>query len=389
MPDGSPRPIDTARAAMHAGEFDRALGLLESVIGAAPDLPEPHYLRGEVLFLQRRLDEALASHDSACQRGAGDQEARGRCMSGLVPGDFAWMTHMLRGNFERAWALSAAARNQRPARGGDLPRHQRQVWTGEPLAGKHVVVRCHQGLGDSLQFVRYVPLLKGVARSVTLAAPRSLHELFATMPSIDHVDDDHAAEGAADGTVQIELMELAQAFGTTLSNIPADVPYLSVEPGRTAAARLPSDGRLRIGVAWAAGGWKPERSIPLPLLASLRDDPRVALFSLQRGPAAEEWPGFAGSRALGALESDDIVATAATMHHLDLVISVDTMVAHLAGALGVRTWTLLHFAADWRWMLERNDSPWYPTMRLFRQPAPGDWRSVVRAVERTLPGDLD
>src|SRR4051812_35042911 len=185
MPDGSARLIDTARAAMQASEFDRALGLLGVVIGAAPDLPDAHYLRGEVLFLQRRLDEALASYEAACRRGAADKDVRGRCMSGLVPGDFAWMTHMLRGNFERAWALSAVARSERPARDPDLPRHQRQVWTGEPLAGKDVVVRCHQGLGDSLQFVRCVPLLKSVASSVTLAAPRSLHELFAAVPGID------------------------------------------------------------------------------------------------------------------------------------------------------------------------------------------------------------
>lgn len=295
-----------------------------------------------------------------------------------------WTTHMLRGEFERAWAIGDVARAQAPASTANKesapPR--RLVWRGTPLAGKRVLIRCYHGLGDTIHFARYVPLLRKIAASIVVAAPAALLPLLAYLPSIDRLES--GDPDADEFEVEIEVMELAYALRTTLASIPGRCPYLGVPPARVEqqSARLgPRDGRLRVGMAWGGGAWKSERSIPLALLEELCRLPNIALFSLQRGPMARQWSPFRGTNAaLGELTSNDMVETAAIMLNLDLVISVDTMVAHLAGALGVPVWTLLHHASDWRWLLDRDDSPWYPTMRLFRQPAPGDWPPVVEAV---------
>ncbi|MDQ6664419.1 MAG: ADP-heptose--LPS heptosyltransferase, partial [Acidobacteriota bacterium] len=171
--------------------------------------------------------------------------------------------------------------------------------------------------------------------------------------------------------VSIESMELPHAFRTTPGTIPSIVPYLHVETPRRAASEF------RVGLVWTAGAWRPERSVPVGEIATLAAIPDVSFCSLQRGPAMRQ------SRFPDA-GSDDILEAAQAIADLDLVISVDTMIPHLAGALGKPVWILLHYHSDWRWMLDRSDSPWYPTMRIFRQPAPGDWGSVIEQVKREL-----
>jgi hypothetical protein len=301
------------------------------------------------------------------------------------------MCHMLLGDYEAAWRISDGALLRRPPRAAMLarPRHRRSVWDGTPFDGRRVVVRCHHGLGDTLQFARYLPLLARVARAVTVVAPASLAPLLqAAAPQIAVKVDTGDCGAPETDHVEVEITELAYAFRTQSTDILAPVPYLSVDKSRVAALRrrLSQEQRLKIGLVWAAGAWKPERSLPLELLlASLADNPRIAVFSLQRGAAAGAWQALAPRHvAIGALCSDDVVATAATILALDLVVTVDTMVAHLAGALGVPVWTLLHHAADWRWMLARADSPWYPTMMLFRQSRAGDWDGVVSALGRAV-----
>jgi hypothetical protein len=284
---------------------------------------------------------------------------------------------MRRGAFEEAWTISDAVLR---ARVGvpcwHWPRHQQYLWDGTPLAGKRVLVRCYHGLGDTIQCIRYAPLIQDMAREVTVWAQPALLPLLRTMRGIDRLLPLHDGAPDVEYDVDVESMELPHIFRTTLATIPAEIPYLHIAP-----AALPRQGRIAVGLVWASGDWEHERrSIPWPLLAPLATVPGVTLYILQRGPALDHHQHGVGMLA-GA---DDVVEAARLMRALDLVISVDTMAAHLAGALGVPVWTLLDAAADWRWMDAREDSPWYPTMRLFRQQCPGVWEPVITRVMAEL-----
>jgi hypothetical protein len=196
------------------------------------------------------------------------------------------------------------------------------------------------------------------------------------MRGIDRLLPLHDGAPDVEYDVDVESMELPDIFRTTLATIPAEIQYLHMAP-----AALPRQGHIAVGLVWAAGDWEHgRRSMPWPLLAPLATVPGVALYILQRGPALEHYQHGVGILA----GTDDVVETARLIRALDLVISVDTMVAHLAGALGVPVWTLLDAAADWRWMDAREDSSWYPTMRLFRQERPGAWEPVVARVMAEL-----
>jgi hypothetical protein len=283
---------------------------------------------------------------------------------------------MRRGRFEAAWRVSDALM---AARGGTpqwhLPRHVQAVWKGEPVEGRRVLVRCYHGLGDTLHFIRFVPLLRRVAREVTVWVQPELIPLLRGTGGFGRLLPLHEGTPEAEYDVDVELMELPHLFRTTPETIPAEVPYLEVEP-----APRPDRARLAVGLVWRTGEWQPERSVPPELLRPLGDVGGVELHVLQRGAGLAERPA-----ELGVLSgSDDVLRAARVMRSLDLVISVDSMPAHLAGALGVPVWLLLRARADWRWMEEREDSPWYPTMRLFRQRREGEWGEVVDRVGREL-----
>jgi Glycosyltransferase family 9 (heptosyltransferase) len=245
-------------------------------------------------------------------------------------------------------------------------------------------VRCYHGLGDTIQFIRYVPLLKALAAAVTVWAQPPLLPLLGTMHGIDRLLPLHDGTPDVAYDADVEVMELPHVFRTTLATVPAEVPYLRVEP-----VPLPCRGRLAVGLAWRAGEWDARRSIPLALLAPLGKVPGIAWYILQRGPGLMGWRGGFGilPRASNLFEEARLIRA------LDLVISVDTMPAHLAGALGVPVWTLLPAEADWRWMDGRDDSPWYPTMRLFRQEEDGVWEPVIMraaaALKRLTTGKAD
>ncbi len=333
-----------------------------------------HTELGYRYFYERRIAQAVEQFRLAAERGE-DPEA-----AALE----RWLTMMTAGEFEEAWRESDRVLARRKRAGetcGHLPRHLRFVWDGTALAGRDVLVRCYHGLGDVIQFIRYVPELARVCRSVSVQCQAELLELVGTVPGIARLvaleDDDppHDAE--------IELMEVPHALRAAVADIPAHVPYL--KPG---GARVDGDGRFRVGLAWASGVWKPERSIPISSFSFLRDMPEVAVVGLQRGPATNELPGDAPEFIDTDWANTSVTDTAAAMANLDLIIAPDTMVAHLAGALGKPVWTLLHFHADWRWMADREDSPWYPTMRLFRQRVDGDWADVVGRVEAELKGKV-
>ena len=289
-----------------------------------------------------------------------------------------WLAHMRRGDFAAAWAesdwlLQHGGRRQDPR----LPRHEQAVWDGTPPHGRRVLVRCYHGLGDTIQFARFLPRLAALAAEVTTWAQPALLPLLATMPDAGRLLPLHDGVPAVDHEVDVEIMELAHLFRVTPATLPARVPYLHVAP---AAGVRRAAGALAVGVAWRAGGWDDRRSVPPALLAPLTRVPGVTLHVLQRGPGLDERPpGF------GVVSgADDPLAAARIVRALDLVVTVDSMPAHLAGALGVPVWTLLHADADWRWMDGGERSPWYPTMRLFRQERAGDWEPVVARVAGAL-----
>jgi hypothetical protein len=282
---------------------------------------------------------------------------------------------MRRGDFTSAWQIADRVLAERVTAGPcwHLPRHEQWVWDGRPLADQTVLVRCYHGLGDTLQFARFLPRLQTLARDVIVWAQPGLVPLLQTLACRRPLRVLPLHDGApeVDYDVDLEIMELGHALRVVPETLSADVPYFHVQP----EARL-SD-RLSVGVVARGGDWDQRRDVPGDLLASLVDRTRdTAWFSLQLGPPV---PGMRDARLQSVLQ------LAARVRALDLVITVDTMMAHLAGALGVPTWTLLPREADWRWMDEsRSDSPWYPTMRLFRQPRAGDWMSVIDAVGTRL-----
>jgi hypothetical protein len=283
---------------------------------------------------------------------------------------------MRRGDFQAAWEVSdAALRSFAGQPSSHLPRHFQQVWRGSPLIGKRVLVRCYHGLGDTIQFIRYAPLVKAIAAEVIVWAQPSLIPLLRTARGVDLLLPLHDGQPDLEYDVDVEIMELPHVFRTALWTIPAEIPYLHVDP-----LPLPPGEGLAVGIVWRAGDWNDRRSIPFSLLAPLAEISGITWYVHQHGAGlAEQDGGFGVMR-----EFSDVLEEARVMRSLDLLISVDTMPAHLAGALGVPVWNLLHSESDWRWMEGRDDSPWYPTMRLFRQERPGEWEPVIARVASAL-----
>jgi hypothetical protein len=292
-----------------------------------------------------------------------------------------WMSEMRRGNWEAAWRISDRVAQERrgleprdPVTGQWLPRHLQWVWNGTPLNGRRVLVRCYHGMGDTIQFARFIPAVKRCATHVTVWGQSQLLPLLETLEGIDTLLalDEGCCE--AQQEVDIEIMELPYALRATLQTLPNTTPYIHVDLNQFRRAASP-----RVGLVWQSGGWDGSRSVAPELMRELLRVPGIEFRILQRGPALASWPGGGQIPVLR-----DIREEAAELRALDLLICVDTLSAHLAGALGVPTWTLLPASADWRWMDDREDTPWYPTMRLFRQTRPGDWESVMARVGKEL-----
>lgn len=288
-----------------------------------------------------------------------------------------WLQYMRQGAFEKAWEFSDAVLQERRGKPcWHWPRHYQYIWDGTPLQGKRVLVRCYHGLGDTIQFIRYMPLLKAVAAEVIVWAQAPLIPLIETVEGVDRILPLHDGTPEVAYDVDVESMELPHIFRTTLQTIPATIPYLHVAP--KALPKKP--GQLAVGLVWQGGDWDESRSLLFEQLQPLAKVEGVQFFILQANAAAAGWDGTLGVPACGSSLYED----ACTIKGLDLLISVDTMTAHLAGALGTNVWNLLQADADWRWMEGRADSPWYPTMRLFRQSVPGDWNGVVEEVIKAL-----
>lgn len=320
----------------------------------------------------------------------------------LLNGDFA------EGWREYEWRL-ACADSQTPA----IPRPR---WNGEPLNGRTILLHTEQGLGDALHFARYIPLVAARGGQVVLCAPPALERLVSGLQGLSRFVRGGEAFSLAGIDVHAPLMSLPYIFESTATDLPAPVAYLAPDPALVMAWRRrletlerdaapinrPAAGGpvLRAGVVWAGSpthGNDRNRSLPLDAVLGLGNVPGVRLVSLQKGPAVAALAARAAggdpaaARVLNPSDGiTDFADTAAIAASLDLVVCVDTSVAHLAGAIGRPTWVLLPFAPDWRWMLHRHDNPWYPTLRLFRQTAPGDWGPVLAEAAtrlRTLIGN--
>jgi hypothetical protein len=301
-------------------------------------------------------------------------------MSADVDADAAdartWLRRMRAGDFEAAWQASDRIRERNGWRGDwSMPRHLQQVWDGTPFDGRRVLIRCYHGLGDTIQFIRYAPLVRASAREVIAWVQPSLVALLRDAPGIDTVLPLHDGTPDADYDVDIEVMELPYAFRTAVPTIPGDVPYL------TAPSASIEGERPRIGVVWRAGDWDQARSIGFRDLCPLFDEPGTWV-SLQFDRRRDE-----SHPRLQSMDVGEMQRLASVIAALDLVISIDSMPAHLSGAVGTRVWTLLPQLADWRWMERRTDTPWYPTMRLFRQ-GEGGWPRVIAEVREKVRKEL-
>jgi hypothetical protein len=285
-----------------------------------------------------------------------------------------WIQHARRGEFPQAWKASERIL-QRHRANPDFtrPRHMQSVWTGEPLDGKRVLIRCYHGLGDTIQFIRYVPHVRALAREVVVWAPAPLIPLLKSVSGIDRLMPLHDGAPHVEYDVDVEVMELPFVFRSTLDTIPRTIPYVSVE-----AAKLPG-AKPRVGLAWRCGDWEHHRSMSFEMVKPLLDLRGITWCSIQLGRRPDETHPH-----MVDIAEADLHRTACQVAALDLLITIDSMPAHLAGALGVPVWTLLLKDADWRWMEEGEDSPWYPTVRLFRQQREGDWAGVMGRVREAL-----
>lgn len=293
------------------------------------------------------------------------------------PGMDDWVAAMRAGDFARAWAITdrhlAAVRSAGPPK-HEGPRHLQRIWRGEPLEGRRVLVRCYHGLGDTILFARFLAPLRDIASEVLLWCQAELLPLMATLDGVDKVMPLHDGTPDVEFDVDIEIMELPHAIRAAREQFVMRGPYLRPIAREVSDAVVVSD-LLSIGLIWDVGDWQRWRIIPPQFLRQL-NRPGVQLYSLQRGNAAE------AAREVGAVDisTPDIGALAQRLQRLDLCICPDTMVAHLAGALGCETWIMLHADCDWRWPAAGDKTLWYPTVRLFRQHTRGDWQGVVADV---------
>jgi tetratricopeptide (TPR) repeat protein len=356
------------------GEYDAAIHHFREALRLNPHIATGHHNLATALKLAGRLDESLACFENAVR---------------LKP-DYA-LAHMNRatvllqvGDLERGWR-EYEWRWHVP---DSSPRRFPQpIWDGKPLQGRTILLHAEQGMGDVLQFIRYAQLVRDSGGRVVVSCPGLLLKLLSRCRGIDQLVDQKEPLPGFD--VHAPLVSLPGLFNTTLKTIPAEVPYLFADPTLVEKwhQRLASIRSPKVGVCWQGNPENPgdqRRSFPLADLEPLSRVARICLVSLQQGPGVEQ---IATSRFPILTLGDDFdreagafMDTAAVMKSLDLVVSADTAVAHLAGGLGVPLWLPLARWPDWRWLLDRDDTPWYPTMRLFRQQEPGNWSGVFERI---------
>jgi len=379
-PNFAEAALNLGNARLKLGRVAEALEAYRLASSISPEFSDA--LCGQALALTSldRFEEARAAFESA-ERLGNVEAVSGRGCLDLTLGDF-----------ERGWegyeARWIAGKSLAEALGARFP-----TWRGPGGTGERVLVMNDHGLGDTIQFVRYLPMMKAAGANPTFLAPAKLHRLLSSQGDVRIVAKTSPGETF---DAQIAVSSLPRAFATRLESVPAPVPYLRAEQERVTkwAARIGAAG-FKVGVVWQ-GNPNPEadmaRSMPLVEFAPLAATPNVRLISLQKGYGVEQLDDLPRDMRVESLGDDfdagpdAFIDAAAAMTHLDLVVTCDTSIAHLAGALGRPVWVAVKRDAEWRWLRGRDDSPWYPSMRLFRQRERGDWRSVfVAMAERLAP----
>lgn len=338
------------------------------------DMPLP--LTGDALA--DVADAALAAEDLAKAIALFDRAEPAvrdpdRCAGGR------WMAHMLAGNFAAAWRESDAIRR----RGRPDPH---RFWNGEDLTGRRLMLRSLHGFGDAVQMFRFLPRLRQMVHELIVEVPPRLLEVAPCFAGMGEVITwgEHAPGKPPAWDVQMEIMEVPYVLRVTAGELAPHQGYLHLPAAIKAGAEhaVGSNGLPRVGVVWCAGQWNPSRSVPFEVFRSLLGVADVEFWSLQGDTERFAWRSLASRAPVRDVYEvgDGILSLAATIAQMDLVITVDTLAAHLAGALGVPCWVLLQHRADWRWMSAREDSPWYPSLRLWRQSRAGDWAELVDRV---------
>ena len=355
--------------------LDEAADCCRRIIAARPDFALAHNNLGVVLQSQGKLDEALQLYRRA--QALKEDYADAQVNEALLL--------LLRGDFETGWEKYEWCEQLPAYRRRDFAQAR---WRGAPLSGKTLLLHADQGFGDSIQYLRYIAFVLAEGARVILEVEAPLVLLAASLAG----DITVIGRGMPlpDFDLHCPLASLPLRFRTRLETIPAEVPYLfpRAEAITRWHARLGAGTELKVGLVWAGSAQHSNdhnRSLALPRLCPLLAAAPVRWLSLQTGPHARDLAELEPGQVTDLSQAlTDFAESAACVANLDLVITVDTAIAHLAGALAKPAWVMLPFIPDWRWMLGRETSPWYPSLRLFRQPAPGDWESVIRRVGEEL-----
>ena len=376
-PDYAPAVIGLGYFFERKGDLASALDSYRNALKLNPQSVTAHTHLGTVYLLQDDLEKATECFEQLLKLEPDSAEARA----------FLGLVHLKQGKFrpglseyESRWGTPYGLRFRR--------KFSQPLWKGEPLEGSRILLHAEQGMGDTLQFVRYVPLVEARGARVVLEVQPRLHRLLAQTQGAPAIIC--RGEALPEFDWQCPLLSLPLALHTELTTIPAQVPYVHPDPAQAETWRQRLSGNsLRVGLVWAGNPLHPHefwRSIPLEQLAPLTKLEGVTFYSLQMGTQVDQLKQWESQARVIDLQEEqkDFADTAAIVANLDVLISIDTSVAHLAGAMGKPVWVLLCKSADWRWMLEREDSPWYPTARLFRQSTMGNWQDVVTRIEHEL-----
>lgn len=366
----------------YVGEFEEADASFQRAIDLKPDYLNAFKNRGTLHVWTGHLDTGLEYYQQALKINPNEAELHRNL--GVI--------HLLQGNYEEGWK-----EYRWRWRVGDLnrPNINASVWDGSPIQGRSILLTAEQGLGDTINFVRFAKTLQDVGAATTVYCQPQLLALLQSSGNLGHMYPNSLGPDRR-YDLQCSLLDVADILSVNEASIPAGEPYLRAAPHLKEfwGSKFPKqEGTLRIGIAWQGN---PDhqadafRSFPLRHFERLADLPGVELVSLQNGFGVEQIQSWKGDKPIRVLDSSvdqssgAFMDTAAIMHSFDLVITSDTAIAHVAGALGIRTWIALGYIPDWRWLLERQDSPWYPSVTLFRQPAIGDWASVFQTMHDQL-----
>jgi FKBP-type peptidyl-prolyl cis-trans isomerase 2 len=360
------------------GQTDEAVDCFQRALQLNPNHAGAYYNFGGILVSRGKYEEAMQCYRKALELKPDYAEAEWNiALINLLQGKFGegWK------GYEWRWQLKGVAVTRT---------FSQPLWDGSDITGSSLLLYAEQGFGDTIQFIRYAPLVARQGAKVIIECQKELTALLQSVEGIQKVVA--YGESLPNFDVQCPLLSLPMIFGTTIENIPARIPYVTANANSVQQWTdkiLKNASKLNVGLVWSGDPDNSkirDKSFPLDTFLPLTNIDNISFYSLQKGNSAKEVINPSGGmRVIDYTEEiADFSDTAALIQSLDLIISIDTAVAHLAGALGKPVWTLLPFAPDWRWLLEREDSPWYPTMRLFRQPSPGDWESVIVRVKEAL-----